>query len=239
MRIDGRNEDELRPIQILREFTKKAHGSVLCEFGETRVLCTASIEPEVPVFLKGKKQGWLTAEYSMLPSSTVPRTTRNSGGKIDGRSQEIQRLIGRSLRCILDLKALGEKTVWIDCDVLQADGGTRTAAITGAYVALMDALQKFHQKEPFLSFPIKTEIAAVSVGIVQGRPLLDLCQVEDNQADVDMNLVMTGTLGFVEIQGTGEQKSFSSEELQELLRLGKKGISALIERQKQALGASL
>lgn len=236
MRVDGRKEDELRPIQLIRSFTKKAPGSVLCEFGDTRVLCSASIEPEVPPFLKGKQQGWLTAEYAMLPSSTAPRSNRGTGGKVDGRSQEIQRLIGRSLRCVLDMKALGERTIWIDCDVLQADGGTRTAAITGAYVALMDALQKLHQKEPFTIFPLKTELAAVSVGVVKGRPLLDLCQEEDKQADVDMNLVMTGGLEFVEIQGTGEQTTFSSDLLQELLRLGKKGITSLIEYQKQALG---
>lgn len=235
MRSDGRALNQIRSVKLNRSYTKKALGSVLCEFGDTRVLCTAMIEDVVPPFLEGKQKGWLTAEYSMLPSSTFPRKSRSTH-KPDGRAQEIQRLIGRALRCVVDLKALGERTIWIDCDVIQADGGTRTAAITGAYVALKDAIQQFHQKTPFTKYPILTEVAAISVGVVGGKVMLDLAQTEDNQADVDMNLVMTGQMEFVEIQGTGENKSFGEEHLAELLQFGKKGIQELIQIQKQALG---
>ncbi len=233
-RIDGRQNNELRPVMFTRHFTMHSAGSVLVEMGNTKVICTATVEEKVPGFLKGKEEGWVTAEYGMLPGSTETRKRRNTKG-IDGRSQEIQRLIGRSLRSIVDRKALGERTIWIDCDVIQADGGTRTASITGAYVALCDAVSKLIEEGLLERSPITTELAAVSVGVVEGESILDLCYVEDSKAHVDMNLVMTGKGEFIEIQGTGEEKPFSKKVLFELLEIGEQGINQLIQAQKEAL----
>lgn len=232
IRSDGRRPDELREVKITLDYIKYAEGSCLIEFGDTKVICTASVEEKVPPFLKGTGQGWITAEYSMLPRATAQRTVREAAkGKLTGRTQEIQRLIGRALRSGVDLKELGEITVWIDCDVIQADGGTRTAAITGAFVALYRALERIEKLHAVNSF-----IAAVSVGIVDGVPLLDLNYEEDSMAEVDMNVVMNDRGEFAEIQGTGEEKTFSRKELDELLNLAEKGISQLIEKQKEALG---
>ncbi|BEP29861.1 ribonuclease PH [Helicovermis profundi] len=237
MRIDGRQNDELRKFNITRNYLLHPEGSVLIETGNTKVICTATIEEKVPPFLKGQGKGWVSAEYSMLPRSTHTRKIRNSSkGKIDGRTQEIQRLIGRSLRSIVDLEKLGERTIWIDCDVIQADGGTRTASITGAYVALMDALMKLKNEALIKEIPMNDYIAAVSVGIVNGEVLLDLCYEEDSSAKVDMNLIMTSKGEFIEIQGTGEEAPFSKAELNKLLEFGEKGILELIEFQKKALG---
>lgn len=236
-RIDGRDYDELRPVKFTRNYTKQAQGSVLVEMGDTKVICTAMIEDKVPPFLKNSGKGWITAEYSMLPSSTQSRKIRDSSrGRIDGRAQEIQRLIGRAFRSIVDLGSLGEKTIWIDCDVIQADGGTRTASITGAFVALVDAANVLVGNGTLSKFPIKSFVSAVSVGIVDGYPLLDLQYSEDSRAKVDMNIVMTGEGEFIEIQGTGEDAPFSNKDLMELLDLGEKGNAQLIEMQKQALG---
>lgn len=236
MRIDGRKYDQLRHTKITRNYTKYAEGSVLIEMGDTRVICTASLEDKVPPFLKGTGEGWITCEYSMLPRATQVRKPRDSSkGKIDGRTMEIQRLIGRALRSVVDLKAIGEKTIWIDCDVIQADGGTRTASITGAFVALVDAVNKLHKKTPFEIYPIRQFVSAVSVGVVNELKMLDLCYIEDSNAKVDMNIVMTNSGEFVEIQGTGEQKPFSKKELDELLILGEKGIKQLIALQKESL----
>lgn len=236
MRADGRKNDQNRPIKITRNYTKYAEGSVLIEVGDTKVLCNASIEEKVPPFLKGTGEGWVTSEYSMLPRSTNVRKPRDiSKGKLDGRSMEIQRLIGRALRSIVDLKALGEKTIWIDCDVIQADGGTRTASITGAFVALVDAVNSIHKKAAFKVYPVKSFISAVSVGIVGNEKMLDLCYIEDSDAKVDMNVVMTQEGEFVEIQGTGEQSPFSRKEFDELLALAEKGIKHSISAQKDAL----
>lgn len=237
MRIDKRRPEELRPVLIHRGYTKFAAGSVLIEMGDTRVICTASLEEGVPRHLLGTGQGWITAEYSLLPGSTHIRTPRDvSRGRINGRTQEIQRLIGRCMRAVTDLSHLGEKTVWIDCDVLQADGGTRTAAITGGYVALVDALNKMRERGLITELPLKTTVAAVSVGVVEGTVMLDLCYAEDVAAQVDMNVVMTGTGEFVEVQGTGEEHTFSHEQLHEMLSLARKGIEELTVRQKEALG---
>ena len=231
MRIDGRVNDELRPVKITRNYIVHPAGAVLIEMGLTKVICTATIEEKVPSFLKGTSSGWVTAEYGMLPGSTGQRKQRNTKG-IDGRSQEIQRLIGRSLRSIVDLKKLGERTIWIDCDVIQADGGTRTAAITGAYVALSDAIAKLLREGLLTETPIVTAVAAVSVGVIDDEIRLDLCYEEDSRAHVDMNLVMTGTGEYIEIQGTGEERPFSRAQMNELLEVGEKGIQSLLEFQR-------
>jgi ribonuclease PH len=235
MRRDGRKPDELRPIKITRHFTRTAPGSVLFQAGGTSVLCTAMLESKVPEWMAGQGRGWLTAEYNMLPSSTSPRKRRDRDGKTDGRTTEIQRLIGRSLRAIIDLDALGERTLAIDCDVLEADGGTRTASISGAYIALVDALTTVGSSLDPGRLPISTSVAAISVGIVAGQPLLDLDYSEDVQASVDMNVVMTGEGRFIEVQGTGEEATFSAEELQALLALARGGIRQLGELQQTAL----
>jgi len=232
IRSDGRAPEQLRPVEIILDYIKYAEGSCLISFGDTRVICTASVEEKVPPFLKGTGQGWITAEYSMLPRATAQRTVREAAkGKLTGRTQEIQRLIGRSLRSAVDLTRLGEITVWIDCDVIQADGGTRTAAITGAFVALYRALERIEKLSALNSF-----IAAVSVGIVDGTPLLDLTYEEDSMAEVDMNVVMNDRGEFAELQGTAEGKTFSREELNQLLNLAEKGIGELIAKQKEVLG---
>lgn len=239
MRIDGRKPSELRPVKIKRSYLKYALGSCLVEMGNTKVLCTASLQEKAPPFLKGTGKGWLTAEYGMLPASCNERIQRESSkGKPSGRTQEIQRLIGRSLRSICDLTKLGERTLLIDADVLQGDGGTRTAAITGAYVALSDAVKALLQKGILSETPILDSIAAVSVGIVGGRPLLDLCYAEDSKAEVDMNVVMNGSGAFIEVQGTAEGQPFSKKEMTELVTLAEKGIRQLQAVQKKVLRAS-
>ncbi|MBE0450410.1 MAG: ribonuclease PH [Clostridia bacterium] len=234
MRIDNRTNNELRPVKITRNYLMHPAGSVLIEMGNTKVICTATVEEKIPHFLKGTGSGWVTAEYGMLPGSTGQRKTRNTKG-IDGRSQEIQRLIGRSLRSIIDLKALGERTIWIDCDVIQADGGTRTASITGAFVALSDAVFKIMEKGLIKTSPIMTNVAAVSVGVVDGEVMLDLCYEEDSAAHVDMNLVMTAEGEYIELQGTGEERPFDKQQLQALLESGESGIETLIKAQNKAM----
>ena len=237
MRPSGRKPDELRTVRIQRGFTKHAEGSVLVEFGETRVLCTASVEERVPGFLKDSGRGWVTAEYGMLPRSTNTRTDREAArGKQSGRTQEIQRLIGRSLRCVFDLAALGERTISLDCDVLQADGGTRTAAITGSFVALHDAITWLQGKKLVAQNPIRDHVAAISVGLFNGAPVLDLDYAEDSKCGCDMNVVMTGAGNFVEVQGTAEGNAFARAELDALLGIASQGISHLIGLQKKALG---
>ena len=233
-RADGRAWDELRPVRIIPRFQSFAEGSALIELGQTRVLCTVSVDEKVPGFLRGEGGGWITAEYAMLPRSTITRTPRESG-RAGGRSQEIQRIIGRSLRAVTDLTALGERTLIIDCDVLQADGGTRTAAITGSYVALYQALQTLTNMGILSSMPLKSTVAATSVGIVHGYQLLDLCYDEDCNAAVDFNVVMTSKGEFVEIQGTAEGKPFTKETVDSLLSLAEKGIKQLFEVQQAAL----
>jgi ribonuclease PH len=229
----------IRPIQFIRTFTRYAEGSVLVSMGNTKVLCNASISEDVPSFLKGKGKGWVTAEYSMLPRSTQDRSPRESAkGKIGGRTHEIQRLIGRSLRAVVDLEKLGERQIVIDCDVLQADGGTRTASINGAYVALTDAIAKLQKKGVLSSSPIKEPVAAVSVGLVKGKPVLDLCYEEDSSADVDFNVVMTGSGRFVEVQGTAEKEPFSHQQLATLLALAQKGIGEVFKAQKKVMAKS-
>ncbi len=237
-RHDGRNFNELREVKIEPNYLMHPEGSVLIQVGNTKVICTATIEDKVPGFLRGQGKGWITAEYSMLPRATAERTQRDaSRGKINGRTMEIQRLIGRALRSIVDLEAIGEKTVWIDCDVIQADGGTRTASITGAFVALTQAISKIHAEKPDNKFPVIDDLAASSVGFIDVvGAVLDLDYIEDSKANEDMNLVMTGSGRFVEIQGTGEEATFSRNDLNELLDLGEKGISELIELQKEVLG---
>ena len=236
VRSGGRAADQLRPVRITRGYTIHAEGSVLIEFGQTRVLCTASVEDKVPPHKRGSGEGWVTAEYGMLPRSTHTRSDREAArGKQSGRTQEIQRLIGRSMRAVFDLKALGERTIQVDCDVLQADGGTRTAAITGAFVAVQDAVNKLLAEHKIVASPILGPVAAVSVGIVQGTPLLDLEYVEDVGCDTDMNVVMTGAGHYVEVQGTAEGAAFTRTEMDELLRLAEKGIAELIALQRQAL----
>jgi len=236
MRQNGRGTRDLREIRIHRGFTRHAEGSVLIEFGETRVICTASVVERVPPFLKGKGQGWLTAEYGMLPRSTGSRMDREAArGKQSGRTQEIQRLIGRSLRAVTALPLLGERTVHVDCDVIQADGGTRTASITGAYVALHDAANLLMRKKVISKWPIRDLVAAVSVGIVQGEAMLDLDYTEDSGCDTDMNVVMTGAGGFVEVQGTAEGDVFNRAELDALIGLASEGIGRLVQIQKSAL----
>lgn len=229
MRPDGRKNDELRTVRIKKDFIKNADGSVLIEIGNTRVICTASIENKVPHFLKDQKKGWITAEYGMLPRSTPVRMLREStAGRVGGRTHEIQRLIGRSLRVIVDLEKLGERTIWIDCDVIEADGGTRTASITGGYLALREAIKKSIEAGMITSNPIKDSVGAISVGIVSGEPRLDLCYAEDSQAEVDMNIVMTGSGKLIEIQGTAEVLPYSKENLLQLLALAEKGIKDLL-----------
>ncbi|MRD46051.1 ribonuclease PH [Caenimonas koreensis] len=235
-RSGSRAADQLRPIRITRGYTIHAEGSVLIEFGNTKVLCTASVEDKVPPHKRGSGEGWVTAEYGMLPRSTHTRSDREAArGKQSGRTQEIQRLIGRSMRAVFDLKALGERTIHLDCDVLQADGGTRTAAITGAFVAAQDAVGTLLASGKLAASPIIGPVAAVSVGIVQGVPLLDLEYIEDVSCDTDMNVVMTGAGHFVEVQGTAEGVAFTRDEMNELLRLAEKGITELVALQKQAL----
>ncbi len=237
MRVDGREPDELRPVVITRSYTKFAAGSVLIETGDTKVLCTVSVEDGVPRHLLGSGRGWVTSEYSLLPGSTAGRTSRESSrGRVGGRTHEIQRLIGRCMRSVVDMTKLGDRTIWVDCDVIQADGGTRTAAITGAFVALVDALNKIKEKEKLAAIPLRETIAAVSVGIVKDEALLDLNYVEDAGAQVDMNVVMTGGGRFIEIQGTGEGYTFSDGQLAEMLALSRKGIEELTGLQKEALG---
>jgi ribonuclease PH len=239
-RPSGRRADQLRPVRFTRRFTRHAEGSVLVEFGDTQVLCTASVEETVPPFLRGKSQGWVTAEYGMLPRSTHTRTAREAArGKQSGRTQEIQRLVGRSLRAVIDLKALGDRTVTIDCDVLQADGGTRTASITGGYVALADACEKLVARKLIPANPIHGQIAAISVGICAGVPVLDLDYAEDSQAETDMNVVMNNGGGFVEIQGTAEGHAFRRHELDALLNLAATGIGEIFALQAQALSAEI
>lgn len=237
MRIDGRKPDELRPVIITPGYLKYPQGSCLIEAGDTKVICTAMVEDKVPPFLKGTSSGWVTAEYSMLPGATQDRTSREvSRGRPGGRTMEIQRLIGRCLRAAVDHEALGERTVWIDCDVIQADGGTRTAAVTGGFVALALALAKLNETEQWAKFPVRDYVAAVSVGVYQGVPMLDLCYAEDSAAEVDMNIVLTGSGEFIEIQGTAEQAPFSATVLEQLLALAKQGIENLVKIQKEALG---
>lgn len=237
-RNDGRAVEQLRPVQIQSDYLMHPEGSVLIQVGNTKVICTATIEEKVPGFLRGQGKGWITAEYSMLPRATADRTQRESSrGKVNGRTMEIQRLIGRALRAVVDLEALGERTIWIDCDVIQADGGTRTASITGAFVALTQAVAKVAEEKKLAKFPIVDFLAATSVGIVEEiGAILDLNYLEDVDAAVDMNVVMTGAGRFVELQGTGEEATFSREELNGLLALGEKGIAELIHIQKQVLG---
>jgi ribonuclease PH len=241
MRPDHRQPNELRPLKIKRRYMRSAPGSVLIQAGRTTVLCSAAIEPEVPGWMKGQGRGWLTAEYSMLPGSTSPRKKRDRGVNLDGRTTEIQRLIGRSLRAIIDLAAIGERTVTIDCDVLEADGGTRTLSITGAFLALVDALQAVAKDLPRPASgcpaqPLRDSLAAVSVGIVAGKPLLDLCYEEDVAAEVDMNVVMTGSGRFIELQGTGEEATFSEKDLSAMLDLARGGIRELTALQAKTLG---
>jgi ribonuclease PH len=250
MRPDGRRPDDLRPLSFQRRFTRQAPGSVLVGLGRTLVLCTCCVEPVVPPFLAGSGKGWLTAEYAMLPGSTTTRKPRDKGGKVDGRSVEIQRLIGRSLRAAVDLGKLGERTLWLDCDVLEADGGTRTAAINGAFVALVDALHAAHASPPrpprpdlpALPFPAASEVvcasvAAVSVGLLGAEVLLDLAYTEDRDADVDLNLVMTGAGDLIEVQAGGEEATFRRDQLDRMLEVGGCGIAAITAAQRAALGA--
>lgn len=236
MRIDGRKNDQIRPVKITRNYTKYAEGSVLIEVGDTKVICNASIEDKVPPFLKGTGEGWITCEYNMLPRSTHVRKPRDiSKLKLDGRTMEIQRLIGRALRSVVNLKAIGEKTIWIDCDVIQADGGTRTTSITGAFIALVDAVNKLHKQSPFDVYPVRNFVSAISVGILNGNKIIDLCYEEDSKAKVDMNVIMTEEGEFVEVQGTGEESPFSRSDLNDLLALAEKGIKQLINIQKESL----
>lgn len=236
-RIDGRQNCELRPVKITRNFLKHAEGSVLIEMGETKVICTASIEERVPPFIKGTGKGWITSEYAMLPRSTESRKARESTrGKVDGRTMEIQRLIGRAIRSVVKLEELGELTIYLDCDVIQADGGTRTASITGAFVALVDALNYMMCQKKIKIMPLNNYLAAVSVGIKDGEAILDLNYAEDSTCQVDMNIIMTGNGQIVEIQGTGEENPFTKSQLAEMMELGEQGINELVKAQKEALG---
>ena len=236
-RPSGRRPEELRPVRMTRKYTRHAEGSVLVEFGETRVLCTASVEARVPAFLRDKGAGWLTAEYGMLPRATHTRGEREATrGKQSGRTQEIQRLIGRALRAVIDLSVLGERTIHVDCDVLQADGGTRTAAITGAFVAVHDALSWMRAKDMIKALPVKDFVAAVSVGMLRGTPLLDLDYLEDVACDTDMNVVMTGAGRYVEVQGTAERDPFARADLDAMLSHAARGIAELVAHQRRALG---
>jgi ribonuclease PH len=236
MRSDGRKPKQLRSIKIAPSYLKTADGSVLIEMGDTKVICTAKLEDRVPPFLRNSGKGWITAEYGMLPGSSQARIGRESSrGKVGGRTHEIQRLIGRSLRAITDLTNLGERTVWIDCDVIQADGGTRTASITGAYVSLCQAIRSWQKRGIITQEPIKDSVAAVSIGIVDGKILLDLCYEEDSKADVDMNVVMTGSGKFVEVQGTAESAPFTKKQMDKMSEIAEQGIKELLRAQKQAL----
>ena len=238
MRPSGRQPDELRPVSITRNYTKHAEGSVLIEFGDTKVLCTASVEERIPPFLRGTGEGWVTAEYDMLPRSTGSRMQRESAkGKQGGRTMEIQRLIGRSLRAAIDLRALGERSITIDCDVIQADGGTRTASITGAYVALHDAVDYLIKTRKLKKNPLHGQVASVSVGIHNGTPVLDLDYAEDSSAETDMNVVMNDAGSFIEIQGTAEGHAFRADELQAMLALASTGVEQLIQKQREALAS--
>ncbi|MCH8157020.1 MAG: ribonuclease PH [Nitrospinae bacterium] len=237
-RASDRARNEMRQVKVTKNFISHPDGSVLFQMGGTRVLCAATVEDRVPSFLRDKGQGWVTAEYSMLPASTHSRTTREaSRGKLTGRTQEIQRLIGRSLRTVIDLKKLGERTVWLDCDVIEADGGTRCASITGAFIALVLALKKLKKNKVIEEIPVRDFVAAVSVGIIDGKSCLDLDYSEDSEADVDLNVVKTGSGGFVEIQGTAEREPFTDKQLKEMLTLADKGIKQLIAIQKKAVGS--
>ncbi len=238
MRPDNRGNDELRPVRFRRRYTRGAPGSVLVQAGRTTVLCTVSVEESVPPWLRGKGKGWLTAEYSMLPGASQPRKPRERAGKVDGRTAEIQRLIGRSLRAVVDLERFGENTLWIDCDVLEADGGTRTTSITGSLVALVDALATWRPELLKAPSVLRDSVAAVSVGVVEGAGRLDLAYEEDVAAEVDFNLVMTGSGQFIEVQGTGEGATFNRKQLDDMLRLGRLGIERLTALQKKALGAT-
>jgi ribonuclease PH len=236
MRLDGRKDKQLRPIAITPGYLKHADGSVLIEVGDTRVICTVKLEDRVPPFLRNSGKGWITAEYGMLPGSSHERIARESSrGKVGGRTHEIQRLIGRSLRAIADLKILGERTVWIDCDVIQADGGTRTASITGAYVALLEAARGWMKSGIVKTTPVRDSVAAVSVGIVEGKVLLDLNYQEDSRAEVDMNIVMTGSGKFIEVQGTAEHVPFTKKKLDRLTEIAQQGIRELLAIQKKVL----
>lgn len=240
IRIDNRLNEELRRVKINRNYLLHPEGSVLIEVGNTKVICTAMIEDRVPPFLKGTGKGWVSAEYSMIPGSTGIRKSRDvNKGKIDGRSQEIQRLIGRSLRSVVDLDGFGERTMWIDCDVIQADGGTRTASITGAFVAMADAFCKLKNDELIEKIPVRSFVSAISVGMLNGEAILDLCYEEDSKAEVDMNIVMTDRGRFVEVQGTGEEATFSHDELMLLLSLATKGCHVLYEIQRNTLGEEI
>ncbi|KHD86928.1 ribonuclease PH [Bacillus ginsengihumi] len=238
MRVDGRDALQLRPIHIENHYLKHPEGSVLITIGDTKVICTASIEDRVPPFMRGSGKGWITAEYSMLPRATQQRNIRESSkGKVSGRTMEIQRLIGRALRAVVNLERIGEKTIWIDCDVIQADGGTRTASITGAFIAMTEALLKIHKTKPFQVFPITQLLAATSVGMINDQGvILDLNYHEDSQALVDMNVVMTSAGEFVELQGTGEEATFNPTQLNEMLEAAQIGLDQLFEKQKQTLG---
>jgi ribonuclease PH len=237
MRPDGRKNDELRKITIVKDYIKNAQGSVLIEMGDTKVICTASVDDKVPMFLRDQNKGWITGEYAMLPGSTQSRKARESSiGRVGGRTHEIQRLIGRSMRSVVDLEALGERTVWIDCDVIQADGGTRTAAITGAFVALKSAMNYLLENKIIERQPVRDYVAAVSVGIVDGEARLDLPYTEDSTAEVDMNIVMTGSGEFIEVQGTAETAPFNAKQLQEMLDLAGAGIREIMAVQKSVLG---
>jgi ribonuclease PH len=234
MRPDGRRAEQMRPVTITRDFLRHPEGSVLITVGDTKVICTASVEDKVPPFLRETRQGWVTAEYAMLPRSTKTRTPREgASGRPSGRTFEIQRLVGRCLRTVTDLAALGERTIWIDCDVIQADGGTRTAAITGSFIALADALHTLRQNGRILSLPLKDFVAATSVGIVEGVPALDLCYVEDSIAEVDMNVAMTGSGKFIEVQGTAEEVPFDRAQLDALLKLAEAGVRELVGLQRR------
>jgi ribonuclease PH len=238
MRSDGRKPTQLRPLRITPSYIKTADGSVLIEMGDTKVICTAKLEDRVPPFLRNSGKGWITSEYGMLPGSSETRIGRESSrGKIGGRTHEIQRLIGRSLRTIADLRSLGEKTVWIDCDVIQADGGTRTASITGAYVALAEASRKWLGRNVLNSDLIKDSVAAVSIGIVDGKILLDLCYEEDSKAEVDMNFVMTGSGKFIEVQGTAETSPFTKKQMERMAEMAHQGIKELLKEQKKIIAA--
>jgi len=238
MRTDGRKLAQLRPIKITPSYIKTADGSVLIEMGDTKVICTAKLEERVPPFLRNSGKGWITAEYGMLPGSSATRIGRESSrGKVGGRTHEIQRLIGRSLRAIADLRSLGERTIWIDCDVIQADGGTRTASITGAYVALTEAVRSWLSRGVISIDPIKDAVAAVSIGIVKGRILLDLCYEEDSKAEVDMNFVMTGAGKFIEVQGTAEASPFTRTQMERMAEIAQTGIKELLKTQKNVIGS--
>jgi ribonuclease PH len=238
MRVNSRQNDKIRDLKITRNFLKYPDGSVLVEMGETKVICNVSIEEKVPPFLRNSGKGWLTAEYSMLPRATQSRTVREAvSGKLGGRTHEIQRLIGRALRAVLNLDIIGERTIWIDCDVIQADGGTRTASITGGFVALVEALWNLKKRGAIQKIPLRDSVAAISVGIVQGEPMLDLCYSEDSSAEVDMNFVMTGKGLLIEVQGTAEKAPFSKELLDQMYEYSYKGIAEITRAQKASLGS--